>query len=175
MHDTFTSILILSISYTLVACVLVIIHMRTSLHWGIKSSLTLGMALFYIMHYYGLKQLPGWPSHEELPSEFRLVAAQIYEPNPITQHPGHIYLWVSSMHDDIGLSTPQAFVLDYNGTLHTNINQALNRMKSGKPQLGTTSENETQRNKQTTRRDMTSVADMKITFEDLPSRLLPEK
>ena len=39
----------------------------------------------------------GWPTNEPLPDRFRLISAQIYEPNALINSEGAIYLWVADM------------------------------------------------------------------------------
>ena len=47
---------------------------------------------FYVLTYKSFKNLLGWPSSESLPDRFRLVAAQIYEPNALINSEGAIFL-----------------------------------------------------------------------------------
>ena len=174
MSHSLSTIFALAVSYTVVACLLLLALRYAAVHWRIKVALFVGVAVFYSVHYVSLKDLSGWPSGETLPVQFRLIAAQIYEPNPIVRSTGAIYLWVSDMDDAIGLTTPRAYQLRYDGTLHQRIDSALGRMKSGKPQMGV-------QNKKTQGTDMSAqgplspITENNVTFYDLPSRLLPEK
>ena len=50
-----------------------------------------------------LRNLMGWPTNGSLPDKFRLVAAQIYEPNALINSEGSIFLWITDMDDLAGL------------------------------------------------------------------------
>ena len=60
--------------------------------------------LIYILTYDSFKNLMGWPSNASLPDRFRLVAAQIYEPNVPINSKGSIFLWITDMDDLAGLN-----------------------------------------------------------------------
>ena len=94
------------------------------------------VTLFYILTYNSFKNLLGWPASESLPDRFRLVAAQIYEPNAFINSEGAIYLWVTNMNDLAGLGVPRSFTIKYNKELHEKISKSLVNLKNGVPQMG---------------------------------------
>ena len=97
------------ICYVLIGFLLVIFNLRTSFHWLIKAVMIVLVTFFYVLTYNSFKNLLGWPSSESLPDRFRLVAAQIYEPNALINSEGAIFLWVTDMNDLAGLGTPRSF------------------------------------------------------------------
>ncbi|MBC6444666.1 MAG: hypothetical protein GDA50_04430 [Alphaproteobacteria bacterium GM202ARS2] len=174
MPHSLSTIFVLAVSYTVVAGLLLLCLRSAALHWRIKIVLFVGVAIFYSVHYVSLKGISGWPGSAPLPAEFRLIAAQIYEPNPVLNSDGTIYLWVSDMAEDVGLTTPRAYQLRYAEALHRRLDTALSRMKSGKPQMGVQNK-KTQGADLTAQGPLSAVAESNVTFYDLPSRLLPEK
>ena len=99
------------ICYVLIGFLLVIFNLRTNFHWVIKATMIILVTLFYVLTYKSFKNLLGWPSSESLPDRFRLVAAQIYEPNALINSEGAIFLWVTDMNDLAGLGTPRSLSL----------------------------------------------------------------
>ena len=109
------------ICYVLIGFLLVIFNLRTNFHWVIKATMIILVTLFYVLTYKSFKNLLGWPSSESLPDRFRLVAAQIYEPNALINSEGAIFLWVTDMNDLAGLGTPRSFSIKYNKELHEKV------------------------------------------------------
>ena len=119
------------ICYVLIGFLLVIFNLRTNFHWVIKATMIILVTLFYVLTYKSFKNLLGWPSSESLPDRFRLVAAQIYEPNALINSEGAIFLWVTDMNDLAGLGTPRSFSIKYNKELHEKVSKSLVNLKNG--------------------------------------------
>ena len=131
-----SEIFLIIICYVISGFLLVLFNLRTNFHWLIKSSMIVLTTLFYILTYNSYKDLIGWPTGDSLPDRFRLVAAQIYEPNALINSEGAIFLWVTNMDDFAGLSTPRSYTLEYNKEVHERISKALVNLKNGIPQMG---------------------------------------
>ena len=78
-----SEIILIITGYILIGFLLTLFNLRTNFHWILKSSMIVLTALFYIFTYNSFNNLLGWPSSEKLPERFRLISAQIYEPNAI--------------------------------------------------------------------------------------------
>ena len=78
-----TTIISIVVSYIVLGFLLLIFNLRTSYHWFIKTIMIISTTFFYILTYNSFKEILGWPTKEVLPDRFRLVGAQIYEPNII--------------------------------------------------------------------------------------------
>ena len=124
-----SEIFFIIICYVILAFLLVLFNLRTNFHWLIKSSMIILTTLFYILTYDSFKNLMGWPSNDNLPDRFRLVAAQIYEPNALINSEGSIFLWITDMDDLAGLSTPRSYSLKYNKEVHERVSKALVSLK----------------------------------------------
>ncbi len=131
---------------------------------------------FYILTYDSFKNLLGWPSSDTLPDRFRLVAAQIYEPNALINSEGSIFLWITDMDDLAGLSTPRSYSIKYNKEVHERVSKALVSLKNGTPQMGeNTDENKKNVISSVLKKEKASVVSSKLNFFDMPNQLLPEK
>jgi hypothetical protein len=142
----------------------------------IKSTMIIITTLFYVLTYNSFTNLLGWPSNDILPDRFRLVAAQIYEPNALINSEGSIFLWVTDMNDLAGLSTPRSFSIKYNKNVHEKISKALVNLKNGTPQMG---ENKSEDKKNVVssllKKEKSSSISSMLNFFDMPNQLLPEK
>ena len=107
-----TSIVIgLVISYIALAVLLLVMILYSRLHWGMKAAVVVLASVFYPVSYFSLLEILGWPTAQELPDRFRLVAAQVYEPDKQQETSGAIYVWVTDVSEKAGQVAPRAYVL----------------------------------------------------------------
>ena len=171
-----SEIFFIIICYVILAFLLVLFNLRTNFHWLIKSSMIIITTFFYILTYDSFKNLIGWPSSDSLPDRFRLVAAQIYEPNALISSEGSIFLWITDMDNLAGLSTPRSYSIKYNKDVHERISKALVSLKNGIPQMGeNVDENKKNIISSVLKKEKASTVSSKLNFFDMPNQLLPEK
>ncbi len=171
-----SEIILIITGYILIGFLLTLFNLRTNFHWILKSSMIVLTALFYIFTYNSFKDLLGWPSSEKLPERFRLISAQIYEPNAILSSEGEIFLWITNMDNLAGLGEPRSHSLPYNKEVHEKISKALVNLKNGIPQMGEQSdENKESIISSITKKEKVIDASTKLNFFDMPNQLLPEK
>ncbi|MFZ0693066.1 MAG: hypothetical protein WAN51_02765 [Alphaproteobacteria bacterium] len=123
-------------SYTLLAVLLLVMILYSRFSWGIKAAVIVLVTAFYPISYVALVDLLGWPTAEHLPDRFRLIAAQVYEPDKSQGIPGEIYLWVSSLSENAGRVTPRAYKISYSPELHERLEEAGKAMKNGQDIMG---------------------------------------
>ena len=171
-----SEIFFIIICYAILAFLLVLFNLRTTFHWIIKSLMIIVTTTFCVLTYDSFKNLIGWPSNDNLPDRFRLVAAQIYEPNALINSEGSIFLWITDMNDLAGLSTPRSYSVRYNKEVHEKISKALVSLKNGVPQMGENI-NENKKNiiSSVLKKEKASTVSSKLNFFDMPNQLLPEK
>ncbi len=169
-------VILIITSYILIGFLLLLFNLRTSFHWILKSSMIIVTSLFYIFTYTSFKNILGWPSNDTLPERFRLVSAQIYEPNALINSEGSIFVWVTNMEELAGLGTPRSYSLPYNKEVHEKISKALVNLKNGIPQMGEKSEEEKESViSSIAKKEKVINASSKLNFFDMPNQLLPEK
>ena len=91
-----STIILIILGYVILAFLLLIFSMRTSFHWFLKATMIVVLTFFYITTYKSFNDLLGWPTKDSLPDRFRLIAAQIYEPNIVINSEGSIYIWITN-------------------------------------------------------------------------------
>jgi hypothetical protein len=69
----------------------------------------------------------GWPTSGVQPREAGFLWGVIREPDPQTNDPGRIFLWL-----DTGASRPRAYSLPYTRQLHRQVQAALDATKKGR-------------------------------------------
>ena len=169
-------IFLIVICYVLIGFLLIVFNLRTNFHWLIKATMIVIVTLFYVLTYKSFKNLLGWPSSELLPDRFRLVAAQIYEPNALFNSEGAIFLWVTDMNDTAGLGTPRSHTINYSKELHEKISKSLVNLKNGVPQMGENlDENKKGIVSSLLKKEKANAVSTKLNFFDMPNQLLPEK
>lgn len=134
---TTASIVLLSAGYVGVAVLLVSLHLASTLRWQIKLAAAVAVGILYLATYFGLKELPGWPSDAVPPDYFRLHWAVVVEPDKLTGAPGEILIWVQALDEnDLPISSPRAHRLAYDDALAERIDAALHMVADGRQVAG---------------------------------------
>ncbi len=131
-----TAILALVVSYVVLALLVLVMVLYSRLHWVLKAGVVVLVSAFYPVSYLAFMALLGWPTDQRLPDRFRLVAAQVYEPDRQRATSGAIYLWASDLSKKAGRVTPRAYELPYSVTLHERVVEASKQMRKGISQMG---------------------------------------
>ena len=125
-------VVVLALAYAFVLFVLLLLLIRARLSLTLRLSVVLVASGFYLLHYFSLSELQGWPVDSPLPEEFTLHAWRIQESNPIEGQSGYVYLWVQTQDWD----APRAYALPYISTLHDRLETAEARRREGHLQEG---------------------------------------
>ena len=175
MSSTIISIIV---SYIVLSFLLLIFNLRTNFHWIGKALMIISVTFFYILTYTSFKSILGWPTKNMLPERFRLVGAQIYEPNIVTNSEGSIYVWITDMNEKSGLGIPRSYELPYSKEIHGKISKATVNLKNGIPQMGEMIEEDKEEAGIITKileKKKTIASSANVNFFDMPNQLLPEK
>ncbi|MEC8875995.1 MAG: hypothetical protein VYE43_04035 [Pseudomonadota bacterium] len=163
-------------SYIILTAMLLIFSLRTNFHWGIKTATVIVVSIFYITSYLAFFSILGWPSARDLPETFRLISAQINEPNKITGMSGKVYLWVTPLNENSGITIPRSYQLEYNPELHRIIAEAKVKIKNDVPQIGEIKNKEDSLAiREQAKTKYTVYKASKIRFYDAPTTGMPEK
>ncbi len=164
----------LSISYVALAALLLGIFLLSRTSVWIKFICVFLVTGFYFLTYQSYLGLLGWPTRQDLPAQFQLMASSITEPDERNGDPGSIHIWITDFEDNKPVKRPRAFELPYDLELHASLDKALEQIRQGKIQLG--------RNLQKVEEailppDASRLANRqhKLEFFDLPEVRLPEK
>ncbi|MBE31066.1 MAG: hypothetical protein CL401_07510 [Acidiferrobacteraceae bacterium] len=126
------SLIVLTSTYVFGLFVLLLLLIRSRLALKTRLSVVLAGSAFYLIHFFSLNTLQGWPSQSLLPEEFTLHAWQAEEPNSAQNRAGQIYLWVQTQEWE----APRAYALPYSNELHDRLDTARARHEEGYTQQG---------------------------------------
>jgi hypothetical protein len=126
------SLIVLTVTYAFGLFVLLLLLIRSRLSITVRLAVVLAGGVFYLLHFFSLNELRGWPSDSPLPETFTLHAWQFQEPNPVQGQSGYIHLWVQGEDWD----APRAYALPYNSGLHDQLETAQARRNAGYLQQG---------------------------------------
>jgi hypothetical protein len=125
-------ILSLTASYALVAALLAYMVLLTRIHWVLKLLATAATVVAIPLTFWGVGELRGLPSDGEIPSSFRMLWAEVVEPNAFEGQKGHIYLWLLTLDsNNFPVGLPRAYQLPYSDELEAKINQAMAGISEG--------------------------------------------
>ena len=128
---TFT-ILTLTAAYALVASLLAYLLLLSRLHWVFKGLATLSVVALIPLTFIGVGELRGLPSDGDPPDSFRMLWAQVIEPNPLQGEKGHVFLWLQRLDaDNFPLGQPRAYQLPYSDDLKVKVNEAMGQIAQG--------------------------------------------
>jgi hypothetical protein len=130
-----TEILGLSLAYTALGVLLLIAVTRTPLRWSTKAILIGVTSAFYIVAFFRIQGLLGWPSSAPLPPRFELVWSHVVEAS--ADEAGAIFLWAAELNGaNVPNTTPRVYQLPYSAALARKIAKAQAEIANGHPQIG---------------------------------------
>lgn len=160
------STLALTLLYLLPVALMAVLLTRTRLPRWVLTTVLVMLPAFYIGHYLLMQQIQGWPIGEPIPDQFRLLAFDIVQPDPKTNHPGQIVLWLKTAES----AQPRAHRLPYRKDLHQNLVSAGQRQTLGIPQVCERSQSPATGTPDNSRGERGSIR-----FKDEPHRPPPPK
>ena len=153
---------------------LLCIGLYSRVHWIIKAVAILVTSLFYVVTWLSLPPMMGWPTHQDPPQQFRLVATHVLQPDKATDTEGLIYLWLQGV-ENMQISTPpRSYALPYSNALHERIIGVDAKLAQGIAQLGEFREPE-KKMQEINKQPRSSQVSVDIEFYDIPDPLFPEK
>jgi len=134
---TFT-ILSLTAAYALVAALLAYVLLLARLHWFFKVLATLATVALIPLTFNGIGELRGLPTDGPVPSSFRMLWAQVTEPNAQMKEKGNVFLWLQTLDaSNFPLGQPRAYQLPYSDDLKIKVNEAMGKIAQGEQVQGT--------------------------------------
>lgn len=131
-------ILSLTAAYALVASLLAYLVLLSRLHWLFKSLATVATIALIPLTFHGVGELRGLPSDGPLPSSFRMLWAEIVEPNLLQGENGRVFLWLQTLdRDNYPVGQPRAYQLPFSEDLRIKIHEAMGGIAQGEDIQGT--------------------------------------
>lgn len=131
-----SQLLLLALTYALLAFLLLVLCLATRWHWILKAAMVVVVSGFFVFNSQTLRGLSGWPAEDSLPEKFVLLSAVFDEPSPSRDHPGNIFIWVNPMQDNQPLAMPRQFRLPYEKDLHRILGDGIKKAREGNTQMG---------------------------------------
>ncbi|MGI9229305.1 MAG: hypothetical protein ACR2P9_05545 [Gammaproteobacteria bacterium] len=161
-------------AYILTVLLLLSINLYGGISWKLKAVSIVAATCFYVVTYLSIPPLLGWPSGGDLPARFRLVAAEVQQPDKQSGQKGAVFLWLKDLRDLSLTAKPRAYELPYSDHLHEQVIRAKSKMEKGLPQLGEFREPDGNAI-EVENLNRFAQDSHNIDFYDLPDPLIPEK
>ena len=162
-------------AYVLIAALLIGVSLYSNWSWKIKSVVIILTSAFYLVTYFSYPQILGWPTAEQPPRKFRLLASYVERPDRPRGVSGKIYLWLAGIDDLASPLPPRAYRFAYSQLLHERVLNASSKLNKGIEQLGEI-DNGHEGNAGTIKNVTGSDAkSANIIFYDLPDPLFPDR
>lgn len=172
-------------AYVAVAALLLSIVIWNRVRWQIRAASIVVTAAFFVVSFYSVKHMMGWPTDDPLPDRFEILYARIQEPDATLRVEGAIYVWAMTLpgdgpidarniHRPGALDTrvqpdqaPRAYRIPYTRFAHEQVNDALIKIMDGVRQIGVTDRKP--------RKPGEYAPQAKFSFYDRPDPILPPK
>ncbi len=103
---------------------------RSDWSWGIKATATIMAGVIFIISYFAILDMQGWPTVDTMPDKFELLSFYVDSPNPAIGKAGSIIIWTLEESDKIG-TKPRAYSIDYDKKLHKKLQEAMKQKGDG--------------------------------------------
>ena len=123
-------------AYVIVALLLLALNLNSRWSWVIKALAIVLVSGLYLVTYYSFPPLLGWPTSQQLPKRFNLIAVYVQEPDKTSGRAGEILLWAADMAAGPRGAEPRAYRVPFTPELHQKVEEAGNKIRKGLPQLG---------------------------------------
>lgn len=167
------SILLLSVTYTALAVLLVGLYIYSSVPVWVKVCTTFLVGGFFFATHNALNGMLGWPTKRELPEEFVMIASRVVEPDKNSKDKGEIFIWAVSINDSYPDKNPRAYRVDYSPELHEELETANWRMRRGITQMGRIEDIDPPNERAKSQYTVQQL--QRVVIFDLPDPKLPEK
>lgn len=160
-------------AYIILGLLLLSINLYSKWSWPVKAATIILTSAFYIITYYSFPPLLGWPTSQHPPSQFRLIAAHVSQPDKESGKKGSVYLWLTEIKNMTDSPEPRAYELEYSSELHERIISVKSKLDKDIAQMGEFKEPDDIFNQIDEQKR--GVKSVHIEFYDLPDPLFPDK
>ena len=142
--------------------------------WQARLVATATAILLAVVTLASVPGLLGWPSDEEPPAKFRLLAVHVQQPDKQTRDAGSVFLWAIDAENLVRGAEPRAYRLPYSGPLHETAAAAATKLGKGVAQLGEFSGSPRAAGGWLEEPGLDRQATIALRFYDVPDPLYPE-
>jgi hypothetical protein len=127
-----TGEIFLTLAFIFTTVVLLGLFIRSEWGYPIKAAAISLAAIFYILIYFSIIGMQGWPTEASLPEDVEVVWGYVDPPNKKIGKDGFIVLWVLDRTDESIGKKPRAHLLPYTKEMHKKIEEAKKEQQKGK-------------------------------------------
>lgn len=125
-------------AYIIIAVLLLSMNIAPRWAWWVKATAIVVTSAFFVVTYYSMIDMMGWPVTERLPPKFQLHWAKVVEPDKLLNQPGAVYMWVEELDaNNIPFGIPRAYKLPYTAPLDNGLKDAMDMIAGGQDVGGT--------------------------------------
>ena len=111
--------LFLILAYLVVTTLLLCFYFYSEFSRLTKNLTVLLVTLSYFYTWFSVEGLLGWPSQQEMPSQFRVLWIDINEPDKGNSEDGEIFFWVKELNKvDQPYGKPRAYSIKWLSLIH---------------------------------------------------------
>jgi hypothetical protein len=182
-----TTILGVILLYVAIAVLLLSMNLTSRWRWWVKAAAIVVTGGFFVGSYFALTSLLGWPSRDDPPPRFALLATRVVEPDRITGETGAIYLWLEALDENnIPSGKPRSYGLAYTEDFANAVTQANDLLANGEDVEGSLSPHQTRQQDEADPTPPTEaegrqfgtpfqITEQDLVFNNMPPVKLPEK
>ncbi len=120
------------VAYVVIAVLLLSLNLTSRWRWWIKAGAILVTGAFFVGSALAILSLLGWPTREEPPAQFSLIASRVVEPDKVSGEPGVIFLWLETLDENnVPSGQPRSYSLGYSSALAQSIGKAQDMLDNG--------------------------------------------
>jgi len=134
--------LFLILTYLVVTTLLLSFYFYSQFSRLTKNLTVLLVTLSYFYTWFSVEGLLGWPSQQEMPSQFRLLWIDINEPDKGDSEDGEIFFWVKELNKvDQPYGKPRDYSIKWSKENEKKAEEAITKMEDGEILNGNISRN----------------------------------
>ena len=134
--------LFLILAYLVVTTLLLCFYFYSEFSRLTKNLSVLLVTLFYFYTWFSVEGLLGWPSQQEMPSQFRVLWIDVNEPDTGDSEDGDIYFWIKELNKaDQPYGKPRAYSIKWSEENAKKAEEAMTKMEDGEILNGNISRN----------------------------------
>lgn len=124
-------------AYVVLAVLLLNLNIFSLWKWWVKAAAILVTTACFVLAYFSIDGMIGWPSSDHLPKRFSVLATRIVEPSLVKRTPGHVYLWVEEIDThQVPVGPPRGYELPYSPQFADQTYEAQKKINSGEKVMG---------------------------------------